>query len=189
MKRSKKAALVLMAPATTWILAGCGEQPVDALVFNDAQECIAYHYSSAECQEEFERAAALHAEIAPRYWTQQECEADFGQGQCETAPDPHQGSGVFMPLMMGYMVGRLLTQGRLAASQTSQAAGRSAVPTQPLYQSRDDRMTFRTATNHPVSTRTGQVSVQPSAVQPQRAQMVRRGGFGQQAAAHSRFGG
>lgn len=186
MKRSKKTALVLMAPAATLMLAGCGERPVDTLVFNNPDECSAlYGYTPAECQAEFERAAALHAEVAPRYLNQQECEADFGQEQCETVPSTHQGGGFFMPMMMGYMVGRMLS----GSGQATQAAPRSAVPTQPLYKSRDDRFTFRTATNQPVSSYTGRVSVQPSAVQPQRAQMVRRGGFGQQAAARSRFGG
>ncbi len=185
MKRSKKTALVLMAPAATLMLAGCGERPVDALVFNNPDECSAlYGYTPAECQAEFEQAMALHTEVAPRYLSQEDCEADFGQGSCETVPSTHQGSGFFMPMMMGYMVGRMLS----ASSQATPAAPRSAVPTQPLYKSRDDRFTFRTATNHPVSSYTGRVSVTPSAVQPERAQMVRRGGFGQQAAARSSLG-
>jgi uncharacterized protein YgiB involved in biofilm formation len=63
------------------------------------------------------------------------------------------------------------------------------VPTQPLYKSRDDRGTFRTATNAPVAGGIGPISLKPSQVKPQVGQVVRRGGFGQQAAARNSFGG
>jgi uncharacterized protein YgiB involved in biofilm formation len=63
------------------------------------------------------------------------------------------------------------------------------VPTQPLYKSRDDRSTFRTATNAPVAGGIGPISLKPSQVKPQVGQVVRRGGFGQQAAARNSFGG
>jgi uncharacterized protein YgiB involved in biofilm formation len=57
-----------------------------------------------------------------------------------------------------------------------------------LYKSRDDRNTFRTATNKSVAKGTGLVSLKPSQLKPQAGQLVRRGGFGQQAAARSSFG-
>lgn len=187
MKRSKKAALVLMAPAATLLLAGCGEQQQEVHVFHNAEECAAFYHPPAECQAEFERAEALHTQVAPRYQNQFECEADFGAGQCETAPERHQSGSFFMPMMMGYMAGQMMNRGNLAggqaqSTQQSAANNRSAVPTQPLYKSRDDRSTFRTASNQAVASQPGVARVRPSAVQPQRAQLVRRGGFGQQAA-------
>ena len=188
MKRSKKAALILMAPAATLLLAGCGEQEQEVHVFHDVDECAAFYHPPAACQAEFEQAQDMHTQMAPRYQNQLECEADFGAGQCETAPERHQSGSFFMPMMMGYMAGQMLNRGNLAGGQaqpTQQAAGgsRPAVPTQPLYKSRDDRSTFRTASNQAVASQPGVARVRPSAVQPQRAQLVRRGGFGQQAAA------
>jgi len=185
MKRSKKAALVLMVPAATLLLAGCGEEREQALVYESPSECAAASFNTPEqCKADYDAAKALHPQVAPKYVSKEECETDFGSGNCETAP--HQtlsGGSVFMPMMMGYLMGQMMNRG--AAPQNFQqpaAAGASKVPTQPLYKSRDDRATFRTATNSPVAGGIGPISLKPSQVQPQAGQLVRRGGFGSQAA-------
>ena len=59
------------------------------------------------------------------------------------------------------------------------------VQAQPLYKSRDDRSTFRTATNTPVAKGVGPAYIKPSSVQPKAAGVVNRGGFGAQAAKRS----
>jgi uncharacterized protein YgiB involved in biofilm formation len=193
MKRSKKAALVLMVPVATLLLAGCGEEREQALVFSDPSECSAAAMNSAaQCEADFAAAQTLHPQVAPKYLNKEECETDFGSGQCETAPQQTaSGGSVFMPMMMGYMMGQMLNRGGAAgAAQAPAAAGAgSKVPTQPLYKSRDDRSTFRTATNTPVAKGIGPISLKPSQVKPQVGQVVRRGGFGQQAAARNSFGG
>lgn len=193
MKRSKKAALVLMVPATTFLLAGCGEEPEQAMVFNDPSECSSRGYSSEEaCIADYKAAQALHPQVAPKYLSKAECETDFGSGQCETAPQQTtSGGSVFMPMMMGYMMGSMLSRNQMGANQNFQqtsSSGRSNIPTQPLYKSRDDRNTFRTASNKPVAKGTGFVSLRPSQLKPKAGQLVRRGGFGQQAAFRSSFG-
>ena len=199
-KRSKTARLIMMVPAAGMVLAGCGEKPVEVQVFNTPDECAAYYNPPAECQAAFAEAKALHPQVAPRYNSKQECEADFGNGQCETAPvlaantteqtnsQSQQSSGFFMPMMMGFLAGQMLNRGGMApgtAPQQTANATRSPVPTQPLYKSRDDRSTFRTATNTAVASQPGLTSIKPSAVQPKPAAMARRGGFGAQAAARS----
>ncbi len=85
-QRSKTARLIMMVPAASMVLAGCGEKPVDVQVFNTPDECAAYYNPPAECQAAFAEAKALHPQVAPRYANKQECETDFGLGQCETAP-------------------------------------------------------------------------------------------------------
>lgn len=193
MKRSKKAALVLMVPATTLLLAACGEKPEQGLVYNNAAECAAASYNSQEqCEADFAAAQALHPQVAPKYLNQAECEADFGAGQCETAPQQTQSGGsVFMPMMMGYLAGQMMN--RTGGTQNFNQAGAghkpSGVPTQPLYKSRDDRSTFRTATNSAVASGVGPVSLLPSQVKPQPGRVVRRGGFGQFAAVNNSYGG
>jgi uncharacterized protein YgiB involved in biofilm formation len=198
-KRSKTARLIMMVPAAGLVLAGCGEKPVEVQVFNTPDECAAYYNPPAQCQAAFAEAKALHPQVAPRYASKQECETDFGSGQCETAPviaanstepvpqQSQQSSGFFMPMMMGFMAGQMLNRGGLAPSapQANTASARSPVPTQPLYKSRDDRSTFRTATNTAVASQPGPASIRPSAVQPKPAGLARRGGFGAQAAARS----
>lgn len=193
MKRSKKAALILMVPATTFLFAGCGEEREQAMVFNNPSECSQAGLNSADaCQADYDAAKALHPQVAPKYLSSAECEADFGAGQCETAPQQTtSGGSVFMPMMMGYMMGQMFNRPQAGAGnfQQNTPAGRSNIPTQPLYKSRDDRNTFRTATNAPVAKGIGPITLKPSQVRPQAGQLVRRGGFGQQAAARNSFGG
>lgn len=202
MKRSKTARLIMMVPAASLALSGCGEKPVEVQVFNTPDECAAYYNPPEQCQAAFNEAAALHPQVAPRYSSKQECETDFGSGQCETAPvlarnpeqqQSQQSSGYFMPMMMGFMAGQMFNRGGMAGTPAQQTANatRSPVANQPLYKSRDDRGTFRTASNTAVATQPGTTRIQPSAVQPKPATLARRGGFGAQAAkrASSSFGG
>lgn len=208
MKRSKKVALMLMVPTTTMMLASCGEDPTEGVVFSNPEECASMVSSTSadQCYADYRAAQALHPQVAPKYPNKSECENDFGSGQCEQAPQQHAGGSFFMPMMMGYMAGQMFNrQGgampnqpqqaeRTAAGTGGAAAGaaansRSAVHTQPLYKSRDDRGTFRTATNTPVARQTGPVMVRPSQVQPRAGQFAQRGGFGAQAAARNSYGG
>lgn len=190
-KRSKKAALILMVPTATLLLAGCGsEEPVETAVYQNAEECAAFYNPPAECNAEFAKAQELHAQVAPKYQTKTECETDFGVGNCETpataavSTDPNApvqqqqqaSSGFFMPMMMGFLAGQMLNRGG-----AGQAAPQKSVPTQPLYKSRDDQSTYRTAGNQPVARQSGVTSVMPSQMQPKAGNVVRRGGFGAQA--------
>lgn len=173
-KRSKKAALVLMVPATGFFLASCtSEEPVTSAVYKDAEECAAFYNPPAACKEEFAKAEALHQQVAPKYQTQAECEADFGTGNCPQQPQ-HQASsgGFFMPMMMGFLAGQMLNKN---------SSAKQYVPSQPLYKSRDDQSTFRTASNQPVARQTGPVNVMPSRMQVAPGKVVSRGGFGAQA--------
>ena len=197
-KRSKAARLIMMVPAAGLVLAGCSEKQVEVQVFNNPDECAAYYNPPAECKAAFDEAQTLHPQVAPRYASQQECETDFGTGQCENAPvlaannteqrsQSQQSSGFFMPMMMGFMAGQMLSRGGMASApaQPTASAARSPVATQPLYKSRDDRNTFRTASNTAVASKPGATSVRPSAVQPKPATLAKRGGFGSQAAKRS----
>jgi uncharacterized protein YgiB involved in biofilm formation len=189
MKRSKKAALVLTVPVATLLIAGC-EKDVQGMVYSNPEECSAGGWNSAEqCAADYAEAQALHPQVAPKYVNKEECEADFGDGKCETAPQQTaSGGSFFMPMMMGYLAGQMMNRTGANMQQPAVAGAASSVPTQPLYKSRDDRSTFRTATNTPVARGIGPVSLKPSQVKPQAGRLVRRGGFGQQAATRSSFG-
>jgi hypothetical protein len=202
MKRSKKAVLILMVPAVNILLSGCGEKSEQALVYSDPSECAASGLSTPEqCAADFAAAQKLHPQVAPKYLNKSECEVDFGPGNCETAPqEPTSSSSVFMPMMMGYLAGNVMSRLNMGSQRLQQPAGafagspeenegHSKVQTQPLYKSRDDRSTFRTATNAPVAKGIGPISIKPSQVKPQVGQLVRRNIFGQQAATRSSFGG
>jgi uncharacterized protein YgiB involved in biofilm formation len=171
MKRSRSIALVMMG-AGGIVLTACDEPQVDANVFRDVEQCIDQPGASrAACEEAYGVAAAQHAAVAPKYVDKADCEADFGAGQCETAPySTREGGSVFMPLMMGYMMGSMLGGGRGFGAQ-------------PLYRSADSPGTYRTADNRSVGTATGATKVAQSATARPTAKTstVSRGGFGARA--------
>lgn len=185
MKRSKKAALVLMAPAASLLMTGCsGRDP--ALVYGSLQECISSGINSEEqCRMDYGKAEKLHPEVAPKYVDRAECEADFGPGKCEEAPKQEgsaaPSSGFFMPMMMGFLAGQMLNGAKGAGMQNSGLAPSSKHVSQPLYKSRNET-DFRTAGNKPVGPSSyyhGAKNLSPSSVAPTSGKLVRRGGFGQ----------
>lgn len=172
MKRSKAIALVMMGAGIV-VLAACEEPKVEARVYDSVSQCLNDPDADpAACEANFKHAAEQHAAVAPKYADQAACEADFGAEQCEPAPgQTESGGSVFMPLMMGYMMGSLLS------------GGRSGVAAQPLYRSADDSKTYRTANNQSVGSTTGKTTVARSAAAAPAAKpyTVSRGGFGARA--------
>jgi len=168
MKRSKSVALLAMG-ASVIALTACDEPQVDALVFDSLQQCLANQDVPREqCEADFQAARSQHAQVAPKYASQQACETDFGAANCETAPQQTQSGGsIFMPLMMGYMMGSMLNRG-------------AGVTPQPLYRSADDAKTYRTADNRTVAKQTGPVQVAKAATRAptMKTSTVSRGGFG-----------
>lgn len=175
MKRSKSIALVTMG-ASAIVLSACEEPQVDALVFDTLQQCLAdQDLTREQCEANYQEALKRHVVAAPKYTSRDACEADFGAENCEQAPQRTQSGGsVFMPLMMGYMMGSML-------------GGRAGVVPQPLYRSADDSKTYRTADNRKVGTTTGKTQVARSATRAPsvKTSTVARGGFG---ASARRFG-
>ena len=108
MKRSKTIGLVAMS-ASIVALTACEEPAVDAAVFETLSQCLANgDVDRSQCEADFKAAKEQHAKVAPKYTSQADCEADFGAEQCESAPYQTQSGGsVFMPLMMGYMMGNV----------------------------------------------------------------------------------
>ena len=171
MKRSKSIGLIAMG-ASVIALTACEEPAVDAAIFGNLSECLADpNVERSQCEADYKSAKAQHGQVAPKYTSRQDCEADFGTQQCETAPYQTQGGGsVFMPLMMGYMMGSML-------------GGRSGIGSQPLYRSTDDPKSYRTADNKKVGSQIGRTQVARSATRSpkMKTSTVSRGGFGARA--------
>ncbi len=111
MKKSRSVKLALLGGASM-ALAACGDDapPNDAKFFSDVQECAAL-YGEEACQDAKAASQKISDEEAPRFARKEECEAEFGVGNCETRQTT-SGTGIFMPLMMGYMVGNMLGNSR-----------------------------------------------------------------------------
>lgn len=125
MKRSKAISLILMGSLTLGA-SGCGSDRVDESMytFTSLDECnTSGLFSDAECRELAKSALASR----PRFSSLEECEAEFGEGVCQSAAgttpgkntaSAQEGSNVsqssrssWMPMMMGFMAGRFLSGG------------------------------------------------------------------------------
>ena len=183
-KRSGKVALVAMGMGVSaFALTGC-EEKVDAFQFASAEECtVSGEFTEAECTQHFATAQAEHQRVAPRYRSAADCEAEHGAAACQplaaaqtasagtTPGQPPQvpteqassGSGLWMPLMIGWMMGRSLG---------------GPVATQPLYRS-PEAGKARTASGATVDAKKGPVSVaKNAAARPATGRVMSRGGFG-----------
>jgi uncharacterized protein YgiB involved in biofilm formation len=213
-KRSHSATLIRLLPAASLLVAACSpvNRQEQGVVYQDAKECSQMNPDASEqCQADYQDAVAAHPTTAPKYTSREECETDFGAERCEAAPERHAQGSFFMPMMMGYMAGQMFNRpmgggqyapgatmppvqdseerARNAGAGGANGGGRGSVATQPLYKSRDDQSTFRTATNEPVAKQSGAVMVNPSAARVQPSRVTRSGGFGTTAARMSSSAG
>ncbi|MDO5657960.1 MAG: DUF1190 domain-containing protein [Paracoccus sp. (in: a-proteobacteria)] len=115
-KRSRRVALFLAGSAVV-ALAACREEQTDAAAFPDEASCVAaaqagsLFFTEADCRTQFAAAQQEHLETAPRYESRELCEQEHGAGNCGSDPavsDGRSGGSIFMPLLMGYMIGSML---------------------------------------------------------------------------------
>ena len=169
MKRWNSISVAALMGVSAIALSACEEPKVDAAIFDSVQQCVNEPGMMREdCEKRYAEAKSQHASVAPKYTSATDCQADFGAGQCEEAPFRTQGGGsVFMPLMMGYMMGSMI-------------GGRGFGNSQPLYRTAKDRNTYRTADNQKAGTKTGRTQVARSATsRPSfKSSTIKRGGFG-----------
>lgn len=166
MKRSSSIALVMIGTSAI-ALSACDDNDVEAEIYSSLGECVQQsEMTDSDCRHGYLDARRQHADVAPKFASKQECEAAFGAGNCESAPQQSSGGSLFMPLMMGYMLGSMTSAGH--------------VTPQPLYRTAGDPQTFRTADNKSVGRSTGVVRVASAAAsQPStKTTTVSRGGFG-----------
>jgi hypothetical protein len=76
------------------------------LAFGSADECKLQGVEAARCDSEFQRAQADHALNAPKFGNREECEGQYGAGQCQSATIG--GSSVFLPVLAGFMMARAI---------------------------------------------------------------------------------
>lgn len=183
MKKSRSIRLVLLGSASI-ALAACGDDgpPQDARFFSNLQECSAI-YDTSQCLDAQKQAAQSFAADAPKFTQKEQCEAEFGAGNCETQQvatggqqpaggeqSAGSGSSFFMPMLMGYMMGNMLGGNRYAA---------------PVYRGPDNtaitqnRGKMFNVGNFAGGGRTAASTFRPAAQVAQ----VQRGGFGSKATA------
>ncbi|MFY8113496.1 MAG: DUF1190 domain-containing protein [Rhabdaerophilum sp.] len=104
--------------------APAAEAPAEARLYASLEECMKAHQGwgsilpgsagqpaplspgQAQCQRDFADASATHVQAAPKFPSQTDCEAQYGSQQCR--PATFNGSSVFVPAMLGFMVANAL---------------------------------------------------------------------------------
>ena len=192
-KRSAHVSLALLG-AAAFGLSGCESQETDARAFPDEASCVAaakegsLFFTEEDCKTAFAQAQADHEETAPRYDSLAVCEEQHGAGNCTGDSAQPGGGSIFMPMLMGYMIGSMLGGGR-------------GVMSQPLSRTADGRFATPAGTTVASNTAAGKATPQAFTKAPAtigkppmtRAQVAQRGGFGQTAttrsSGRSSFGG
>jgi len=112
-RRRSRHVSVLLLGATALAAGGCGEdyQTAEAEIFPNTEACIA-DYRPEECETARRQAEQLHLQTAPRFATRAECEQALGADACQEMPVAQANGGmsnVFVPAMMGFMLGRMMS--------------------------------------------------------------------------------
>ena len=163
-------------------LTSCSNQEEVAVV-SSAEDCAAKtELNLAECEAAYQKAQAEAERTGPKYNSYAQCEAEFGAGQCRQS----HSSGIFMPMMTGFMIGRML-------SGNSSYGGSGYNPVY-RYGNRNSSQYNRIMTaDGKVIGKAGQstyrVDKSTMKAKPTVTRTISRGGFGAMASAKSSWGG
>lgn len=111
MKHTRNIRLVLLASiAAISTLPGCDEdKPQDGqAIFETVQQCQAS--GMGQCEDQFSRALGNHIAQGPRYNSEASC-LEKGHDRCAPISNG-AGTDIWLPAMVGFMVGRALDQAR-----------------------------------------------------------------------------
>lgn len=201
MKRSRKTALVLMGSAPL-LLAACAKQPevqTSEGLFTSVEACAAETMNPSLCRQAFEDAQAQADAVAPRYASTAECEAEFGEGQCATRQ--HAGGSFVGPMMAGFVLSQMMgargaaaAPGAAPAAPGASAAGapgaapRTGAGAPTPARSQPAFLSNQSGWLRPQAAPGGGTALARTALQPDRAPTVSRGGFGRSGAGRSAGG-
>ncbi|MGF1703217.1 DUF1190 family protein [Photobacterium makurazakiensis] len=193
MKRSKHVVLASMrkswrpltfTPVTVVIasavLTGCSDNEQDASIYQSLDDCIDENPNySAECQSAYQYAVQEASRTGPKYQSQNDCEAEFGNDACVQP----RGNSWFMPAMTGFMFGRMMNSN----NYYSQPMYRSSYPGSIFY----DRWTTADGRDYGSSRyKNTKVKVNRDQMKPKPTvnRTISRGGFGSTVSAKSSWG-
>ncbi|MGU3414580.1 DUF1190 family protein [Enterobacteriaceae bacterium C23F] len=182
---------VALAITAVFMLAGCEKTDETVSMYQNADDCSSANPGkSAECTASYNNALKEAERTAPKYASREDCVAEFGEGQCQQTPaqagmapenqaQAQQSGGSFwMPLMAGYMMGRMMSGG-----MQQQPLFSSKNPASPAYGQYTDAggKSYGAAQ----SGRTMNVPKTAMAPKPATTSTVTRGGFGESVAKQS----
>lgn len=179
-KRSFRGPLAIGIAAVT--LASCSSQE-EVMVVNSAAECVTNsELSLEECQAAYQQAQEEAERTGPKYSSVSECESEFGDGQCVQT----RSGGMFMPMMTGFMIGRMLS-----GSSSYKGYGYNPVYryNRPYSKHHNQIMTADGFVIGKPGQKSYKVDKSAMKTKPSVTRTVSRGGFGAVASAKSSWGG
>lgn len=110
---------VALAISAVFMLSGCEQADETVSLYQNADDCrLANPSMNEQCTTAYNNALQEAAKTAPKYATREDCVAEFGEAQCTQAPaqagmaaQSQSGGSSWMPLMAGYMMGRMMGGG------------------------------------------------------------------------------
>ncbi|MCU5771685.1 DUF1190 family protein [Erwiniaceae bacterium BAC15a-03b] len=177
---------VALAVTAVFMLAGCEQSDETISMYQNADDCSkANPGQSAQCTTAYNTALKEAEKTAPKYATREDCVAEFGESQCQQTPaqagvgttnnaETQQSGSFWMPLMAGYMMGRMMSGG------ASQPLFTSRAPNSPA----NGKFVDATGRNYGNATSGRSMTVPKTALAPKPAttSTVTRGGFGESVA-------
>ncbi|MBC3377886.1 DUF1190 family protein [Serratia fonticola] len=120
--RSYRVAPVALAISAVFMLAGCEQADETVSLYKNADDCSTSNPSMSEqCTTAYNNALKEAEKTAPKYANREDCVAEFGEAQCTQAPaqagmaaESQSSGSMWMPLMAGYMMGRMMGGGGYA---------------------------------------------------------------------------
>lgn len=172
---------VAFAVTAAFMLAGCEKNDETVQLYQNADDCsTANPGKSAECTIAYNNALKEAERTAPKYATREDCVAEFGEDQCKqvnntnTSQATQQTGSMWMPLMAGYMMGRLMGGGGMGFAQQPLFSSRN--PASPAY----GKYTDASGRNYGAAQPGRTMNVPKTALAPKPAttSTITRGGFG-----------
>ena len=184
--RSYRITPVALAVSAVFMLSGCEKSDETVSLYQNVDDCSKANPSnSAQCAASYDAAKKEAEKTAPKYASREECVAEFGEGQCTQAPaqagmaaQTQQSGSFWMPLMAGYMMGRMMGGGAGFAQQPLFTSKNAASPA-------NGEFVDATGKSYGPATAGGRTMTVPKtamAPKPATTSTVTRGGFGESVA-------
>ncbi|RKF15837.1 DUF1190 domain-containing protein [Alginatibacterium sediminis] len=178
MRKPSKAKFILrpaVLAVSAVMLAACSEPEDDAIVIYSVDDCSKQtSLDQQECETVYQNAQAEAERTGPKYNSQADCEAEFGPAQCRS-----NSSGMFSPLMAGFLMGRMMDIGRPSAVYQYN---------NPSSRYHNQIMTADGRNLGAAGQRSYKVPQSTYKAKPTVTKTVSRGGFGSSASAKSSWG-
>ncbi len=187
-----------MAVPASALLIGCGND-TEALIFSSIDECRSSGLVDATaCQAAYDQAVEEHKKTAPRFTSLDDCEAEFGRGNCQdwlgqAASGNSSGSSWFIPAMAGFMASQMLNSAMGGRSfdidiDIDGKKRKHKYHSKPLYKTIGSGA-WTTASAERIGSGTGRIKVDEKATwSSNRSETFKRGGFGSKASARGSWG-